>query len=743
MEFNDFLRRFEHPKQIKTARGCKSTYITRCPAHNDKVASLSISESNEGKILLNCHANCDADEILNRVGLSWKDLSNRKELTWHQKKAWGLSQELGGEWKCIAEYPYKDENGKYLYSKVRFENESGRKEIRYYQVDNVNDVAVAGKGDNESVLYRLPEFLELRKKAQYVYIVEGEKDVETLKRLKGGFGCAITCGGAGDWRKEFARCFKGLKVIILRDNDNAGLTYAEEVKRDLLNYAHFVKVVNPSNLEHGDVTDFIKKEGGNAESLTRKCDEVVFSPAKWVEVSDKGKDKINAGILAEVIAENEPYIIIRNPKDDRDRLFIFEHGVYHEKNKPAVQKMIAEYIPASRRTSAILDNVYKLIFANAEKVYTPNQLNTDDRYINFQNGLYDIESKKLVAHKPDVLSTFQYQFNYDESAKSMKNFEKFINDFCRMPNDEVDEDRVKVIQEMFGFILGNQPIKKIKRAFVFWSRCGNTGKSTLIRLLTWFYGVDRVSAVKLTEMTADNRFILGSLPDSRLIICGDESSSDVRDSGIFKSLTGGDGVKVERKGKEGYTHYFKGVIVIACNELPYFHNDYGDHLFKRLLIFPCEHFINDTEKISDIDEKMKKEMSAIFNWSLVGLYRLIENNYCFSKSDAIDDAMEEYRQKKDNVYRFVIEHYVITHAYSDTIGASDFANSYHSWALENPSVKEVDRKNLSARLESMGIIKALGNVNERHHVTIYRGIKEKESEFVDANQVDMKLPIDD
>ena len=45
-----------------------------CPAHNDNTPSLSIGESAEGAVLLNCHAGCSTEAILDAAGLEWSDL---------------------------------------------------------------------------------------------------------------------------------------------------------------------------------------------------------------------------------------------------------------------------------------------------------------------------------------------------------------------------------------------------------------------------------------------------------------------------------------------------------------------------------------------------------------------------------------------------------------------------------------------------------------------------------------------
>lgn len=54
-------------------------YCLRCPAHNDKNPSLSVSESNDGIILMYCFAGCSTEDIRKVTGLSWKDLFPKRK----------------------------------------------------------------------------------------------------------------------------------------------------------------------------------------------------------------------------------------------------------------------------------------------------------------------------------------------------------------------------------------------------------------------------------------------------------------------------------------------------------------------------------------------------------------------------------------------------------------------------------------------------------------------------------------
>ena len=62
------LARLDRPR--KSGKG----YTCRCPAHEDRGPSLSVTEASDGRVLLHCFAGCDTIDVLQAIGLDWKDL---------------------------------------------------------------------------------------------------------------------------------------------------------------------------------------------------------------------------------------------------------------------------------------------------------------------------------------------------------------------------------------------------------------------------------------------------------------------------------------------------------------------------------------------------------------------------------------------------------------------------------------------------------------------------------------------
>jgi len=69
MSADTLLSRLERVRKAGAGR-----WTCRCPAHDDKGPSLSVRELDDGRVLLHCFAGCDAQSVLDAVGLTFDDL---------------------------------------------------------------------------------------------------------------------------------------------------------------------------------------------------------------------------------------------------------------------------------------------------------------------------------------------------------------------------------------------------------------------------------------------------------------------------------------------------------------------------------------------------------------------------------------------------------------------------------------------------------------------------------------------
>lgn len=692
---NTFLQSFNKVKQTGP-----NQYICCCPAHYDDKASLSIAYNpSEDKIALHCHAGCNTADILAEVGKTWKDVQPTEVEEPKPLQQWQINLK--------AEYRYTDIDGNYLYSKLRYEGEGIEgKKIRYGRI--VDGKFTHGKGDVAGELYNIRAIPDAIKKGKTVFYVEGEKDVETMKSL--GL-IAVTAGGTGDWKSSFAKYFIGVHdLVIISDNDAPGEDLANNVSRDLRDIVFKQRIIKPSAFYHGDVTDYIQNEHGTRESLLDMVKNAEVITASWVG----DKCKVNVGLLADAILDQNHIKVVTNPGKNADQLLWYEGGVYRIKAVREAESLVMRYIPSAYRNPNMLRNTVELLLVSADRV-SYDDLDTDSHYINVHNGLIKVPEFVLVKHNPNVLSTIQLNCDYDPKAKA-PNWETFKADFCRDSDGNIDEEMLRRDKIKAGIILSNFPMLNLKMAFIQFSEEGNTGKSVDGDMWKKMLGLDRIANVSFKDLATD-RWALGRVWGKRLILIGDQGPEAINNSENFKMLTGGDPVDAEMKGIQHFTYTYSGTILVSTNHMPVFNDDKGEHMAERLKFLHCRNPIPATDRDPFLRDKLSHELSGILNWAIEGLKDFINNGYQLPKCESSEALMTRYRQKYDTIFAFVSECCVVDK--KSSIKKTELEEEYNRYCNEN-NLSAVADRNMQDRMASHGF--ALG-VKDGYRV--YKGLRLK------------------
>ena len=163
-------------------------------------------------------------------------------------------------------YSYEDENKQELFRKIREQNPDGSKTFR--SEHERDGIMIPNLEGCRRVLYRLPQVLYGISKKQPIFLVEGEKDVETLYRHT---IFATTTLSTLEWRDEYTEIVKNADVIILYDNDKAGIQRKNMLLEKLYGKVKSLKVIDLPGLELRDkggldVTDWFNM-GNSIESF--------------------------------------------------------------------------------------------------------------------------------------------------------------------------------------------------------------------------------------------------------------------------------------------------------------------------------------------------------------------------------------------------------------------------------------------------------------------------------------------
>jgi hypothetical protein len=162
-------------------------------------------------------------------------------------------------------FDYIDESGSLLFQVIKF----APKGFAQRRPDGKSGY-IANLDGVRRVLYRLPELIEALANGNPAFVVEGEKDVDALWKIK--IPATSNSGGAEKWLDEYSEYFKGATVYIIPDNDEPGRRHAKQVLESLTRVGATVRVIELPDLPYkGDVSDWLDA-GGTPEQLYALAD---------------------------------------------------------------------------------------------------------------------------------------------------------------------------------------------------------------------------------------------------------------------------------------------------------------------------------------------------------------------------------------------------------------------------------------------------------------------------------------
>jgi putative DNA primase/helicase len=419
------------------------------------------------------------------------------------------------------------------------------------------------------------------------------------------------------------------------------------------------------------------------------------APVKYLEKNKRsGQISVNTALLAEHFKEYEKYLIVRKQGFDNDILYYYQKGYYGRTSANELKGKLKTYIPLPIRKPIQWEEAYRnLITESCTTSF--EDLDADERYINFRNGLLNVKTWDLEPHRANVFSTIRVDRDYVPGAPEPKIFLNFLETLV-----QGDQELKAIIQEFIGLAISNIPGFKTKKSLALWGPRGNNGKTIIIKLINELLGNEFVSSTSIQDLS--KQFALSTLYGKRGLIIDDQTSADLTDSSAFKAITGGGPVQVEFKGLHAFSWIFKGVIIFGCNDMFYVKGDKGDHLFKRIVIIPCMNTIAEDKQDHSLFEKVMTEAEGIIIWALEGLKRVIASDFRITESQAANAAMKEFRENNDSMYKFLNEMCEVTGNHKDRIGKAEFERQYETWCATE-GISYLDRKNIKGRVMKHGI----------------------------------------
>jgi len=211
-------------------------WIAKCPAHDDKEPSLSITTKGD-KVLLHCFAGCSQEDVLKAVGLETGPGLTLEE--------YARAKRLPVDFLESNRVTERKFYGKPAV-RIAYYDDMGREAKPRYRVSMTGKARFFWAKGAKAIAYGLWR-LKVAKEAGYIVVVEGESDCHTLWYHDVP---ALGIPGASLWRSEYADYLEGLRVYVWQEPDKGGKQFVADVCASLSD----ALVIQPD--KYKDVSDY-------------------------------------------------------------------------------------------------------------------------------------------------------------------------------------------------------------------------------------------------------------------------------------------------------------------------------------------------------------------------------------------------------------------------------------------------------------------------------------------------------
>lgn len=482
------------------------------------------------------------------------------------------------------------------------------------------------------------------------------------------------------------------------------------------------EIISDENLKLFE--DYLSKYGGEIQDSTRilSVDEIELRDSVFQALALRQRDKATELIVKHLERDN----FIKTTKDDRaSEMWIYREGIYVPQGRSYI-KEFCRVILGSFYTVNLANEIISKIEADSfveQNEFFKNEYPTEQP---IQDGILDVLTGELYPFNPKKIFFNKLPLKYNPSAKCPKITEHFKT-ILR------DESDVKVMFELFGYLLLKE--NRLEKAFMFIGN-GRNGKSKTLELMKKFVGIENCSALTLKSMHEES-FSLSELFGKMVNLAGDLSSSDLKETGVFKNLVGRDEIQAKRKYLRDLNFVNYAKMVFATNELPKIY-DLSDGFWTKwiLLEFPYK-FVTQAEydSLKEQDKENKKiidpdiiqhiaseeELSGLLNEALAGLKRIITQK-SFSYSVGTEEVKDLWIRQSDSFTAFCMD--FLEENPETKISKKELRRSFHHFCKQF-RVKGASDKAIKITLENMfGVLESQGTNYDR----VWEGIKFKGSD---------------
>ena len=651
---------------------------SKCPSHDGKSQSLSIGDGVNGKAILHCFSGCQYRDVLRALRLDSATSAKRK---------------VG------AIYDYDG-----FYETVRYDPKGFAQRRKLAS----GEYAWNLKGVTPR-LYRQDDLMAA--KPPQVLIVEGEKDVETLRTHE---VLAVTNhGGAGKWRAAHTAALVAARVktvVVVPDNDDPGRDHGNKVAAECKAAGLAVKVLE---LPAKDTTAYLGLNN-QAALLAR-----VFSAEHWTPPA------VKAEALPREPSEPAPpiseHVVALDFTDKfRDTMrYCPELGSWFEWDetrwRPDKLQRAFHYVRALASENGKAKNTRKASFARGVESFcradpahavAAGYWDADPWKLGTPGGTVDLKTGRVRAASPEDRIT-KLTAAAPGKAGECPRWLRFLDECTGS-----DAQLVSFLQRWFGYCLTGSVQE---HALIFLYGAGMNGKSVFLNVLSGILG-DYSVAASMDVLTASkydrHPTELAALAGARLVTASETDESRQWAEARIKALTGGEPLSARFMRRDLFEFMPAFKLALSGNSLPTLLNC-GRAMRRRFNLVPFDQ-VPSTPDL-ELGDKLRAEWPEILAWAVkgcelwqqegLGTAAVIEaetDNY-FRESDHFRSWLEACCELEEHA-----EHYEL---------ATDLFASWNRYLVR---IKEPEENNtkFGRRLRALGLRKEKAGTVRWHGIRL-------------------------
>lgn len=305
------------------------------------------------------------------------------------------------------------------------------------------------------------------------------------------------------------------------------------------------------------------------------------------------------------------------------------------------KKLFARHVKNSGE-SANINSMLDLVKGKLGK--SQHHFDLNDDLFNCDNGTREIIKMIFREHRAGDYITKMSNVFYDKDAKCPL-WEKFIHEIFLG-----NKDIIEFMQRVIGYSLTGST--KEHCFFILYGE-GRNGKSKFLETLAYMMGdycLNCPTSTFIKRREIQNSNDLARLKGSRMVTAIENNDNVFLDEAIIKQITGGDKITARFLNKEFFEFKPTFKIFFATNHKPTISGtDKG--IWRRIKMIPFNLVITDENDDKNLGEKLKLEVSGIFNWALKGYE---EWSKCGLDTPAVITKLnKEYEESEDVIGQFI------------------------------------------------------------------------------------------